>query len=106
MTDDIASALQAVDQVVGGLGLFGSLDAASRTIVESQLQWTWLNGGDILFHQGEAGAAMYMVITGKLEALVPPSGGGSELVGEISRGEWVGGMAVLPGDPRSATIGA
>jgi predicted acylesterase/phospholipase RssA/CRP-like cAMP-binding protein len=103
--DDITSALRAVDQVVGGPGLFRSLDQASRAIVEAQLQWTWLNGGDILFRQDDAGDAMYMVITGKLEALAETSRG-SEVLGEISRGEWVGEMAVLTGDPRSATIRA
>ena len=106
MTDDITSALRAVDQVVGGSGLFGGLDEASRTIVASQLQWTWLNGGDILFRQGDAGDAMYMVITGKLEAVVETLDRGTEVLGEISRGEWVGEMAVLTGDPRSATIRA
>jgi predicted acylesterase/phospholipase RssA/CRP-like cAMP-binding protein len=106
MPDDITSALKAVDQVVGGPGLFRSLDAATRAIVEAQMQWTWLNGGDVLFRQGDAGDAMYMVITGKLEALVETSGREPEVLGEISRGEWVGEMAVLTGDPRSATIRA
>ena len=103
---DITSALRAVDHVVGGAGLFASLDAATQAVVERELQWTWLNGGDVLFRQGDAGDAMYMVITGKLEALVETRGSAPEIVGEISRGEWVGEMAVLTGDPRSATIRA
>ena len=106
MTDDISSALRAVDDVVGGPGLFRSLDAATRAVVEPQLQWTWLNGGDVLFRQGDVGDAMYMVITGKLEALVETAGRDEEVLGDISRGEWVGEMAVLTGDPRSATIRA
>src|SRR5580765_8089224 len=106
MTDDITSALRAVNHVVGGQGLFTSLDAATQDLVERELRWTWLNGGDVLFRQGDAGDAMYMVITGKLEALVETRGREAEVVGEISRGEWVGEMAVLTGDPRSATIRA
>ncbi|MGH9139571.1 MAG: cyclic nucleotide-binding and patatin-like phospholipase domain-containing protein [Vicinamibacterales bacterium] len=106
MTDDITSALRAVDHVVGGPGLFRSLDAASRAIVEAEMRWTWLNGGDVLFRQGDVGDAMYLVITGKLEALNEATGGEPESLGEISRGEWVGEMAVLTGDPRSATIRA
>ena len=106
MSDDITSALRAVDHVVGGAGLFASLDAPTQALVERELKWTWLNGGDVLFRQGDAGDAMYMVITGKLEALVETRGREPEVVGEISRGEWVGEMAVLTGDPRSATIRA
>jgi predicted acylesterase/phospholipase RssA/CRP-like cAMP-binding protein len=106
MTDDITSALRAVNQVVGGPGLFTSLDAAAQAVVERELRWTLLNGGDVLFRQGDVGDAMYMVITGKLEAIVETRGREPEMVGEISRGEWVGEMAVLTGDPRSATIRA
>jgi CRP-like cAMP-binding protein len=106
ISGDITSALRAVDQVVGGAGLFASLDPVTQAVVERELQWTWLNGGDVLFRQGDAGDAMYMVITGKLEALVETRGREPEVLGEISRGEWVGEMAVLTGDPRSATIRA
>ena len=106
MTDELASALRAVDLVVGGPGLFSTLDAATREIVQAEMQWVWLNGGDVLFRQGDVGDAMYLVITGKLEALVETPHRGPDVIGQISRGEWVGEMAVLTGDPRSATIRA
>ena len=59
MTDDTTSALRAVNHVVGGPGLFTSLDAVAQAVVERELQWTWLNGGDVLFRQGDAGDARY-----------------------------------------------
>jgi len=86
MTDDTTSALRAVNHVVGGPGLFTSLDAVAQAVVERELRWTLLNGGDVLFRQGDVGDAMYMVITGKLEAIVETRGREPEMVGEISRG--------------------
>jgi hypothetical protein len=97
MTDDITSALRAVNHVVGGPGLFTSLDAATQALVERELRWTWLNGGDVLFRQGESGDAMYGH-HGKLEALVETRGREPEVVGEISRG---GGSAKWPSHRRS-----
>ena len=99
-------ALAAVDEATGEGSLFAGLDEGSRRVVEAQVEWVRIAGGTTLFRQGDAGDSLYVVIRGRLQATVEVPGRQPEDIGEISRGEIVGEMAVLTGDPRSATIRA
>ena len=106
MRGDLESPLAAVDEATGDGSLFARLDEASRRAVEAQVEWVRIAGGSTLFRQGDAGDSLYVVIRGRLQAIVEIPGRAPEEIGEISRGETVGEMAVLTGDPRSATIRA
>ena len=47
---------------------------------------------------------MYVVVFGRLRALLPGDGSGDQVLGEIRRGEPVGEMALVTGKRRSATV--
>jgi NTE family protein/lysophospholipid hydrolase len=106
MMGEVESPLAAVDKATGDGSLFAQLDEASRRAVEAEVEWVRIAGGSTLFRQGDAGDSLYVVIRGRLQATVEVPGREPEEIGEISRGEIVGEMAVLTGDPRSATIRA
>lgn len=106
MTDNLDAALRAVDEASGGRGFFGNLDEATRRAVLSEVSWTRVNGGERLFRQGDAGGALFVVITGRLQAVMEAPGHPPRIIGDISRGEVVGEMSVLTGDPRSLTVRA
>ena len=74
--------------------------------VETRLEWLNLVSGEILFRCGEPGDALYVVVSGRLRVTVEGEDGGEHLIGELGRGELIGEMAVLTGDPRSATARA
>src|SRR5262249_46106186 len=59
---------------------------------------------EVLFRQGDAGAGVYVVVSGRLRALVRDPHGREKVVGEIQRGETVGEMALFTGEPRMATV--
>jgi predicted acylesterase/phospholipase RssA/CRP-like cAMP-binding protein len=103
---DLGSPLAAVDDVTGAGSLFARLDEASRRAVEAEAAWVRLEGGDTLFRQGDAGDSLYVVIRGRLQAILESPDRPPKVVDDISRGEVVGEMAVLTGDPRSLTIRA
>ena len=84
--------------------LFGELDDKTITDIERNIEWKRLNGGDLLFKQGEPGDALFVVISGRLQAVVENTDGTREVVGEIIRGESVGEMALITGEDRSASI--
>jgi predicted acylesterase/phospholipase RssA/CRP-like cAMP-binding protein len=86
--------------------IFGELDDAARAEIHSQLSWLHLNGGDVLFHGGDAGDALYVVLQGRLQAVRETKDGGTEVVTEIGRGETVGEMALLTGEQRTLTVRA
>lgn len=65
-----------------------------------------LKGGEMLFHEGEPGDAMYIVLEGRMmiSKLIP--GAGEEALAFLERGDYFGEMALIDNQPRSATAKA
>lgn len=84
--------------------LFGALDETKVEALESEMEWVHLSRGETLFKQGEIGDSLFILVGGRLQALVEEPGERSRIVGEISPGEPVGEMAVFTGERRSASI--
>ena len=84
---------------------FAALSPQTLEVLLPELQPTRLPGGEVLFHAGAAGDAMFVVLSGRLRVSVPHSNG-AEAIREIARGESVGELALLTGEARSATIRA
>jgi predicted acylesterase/phospholipase RssA/CRP-like cAMP-binding protein len=61
-------------------------------------------GGDTLLEQGELSADFYIVLSGRLAAARVEPGGGERLIGEMVRGNSIGELAALTGEPRSARV--
>lgn len=83
--------------------LFGSLGEPALAALESALSVIKLEGGETLFEAGDPGDALYVVVFGRLRAVIRDTPE-DWVLGEIGRGESVGEMALLSGDPRSATV--
>src|SRR5207249_3601922 len=86
--------------------LFGSLDDEMLGEIEAAVTWVSLPRASTLFRQGDVGDAAYIVVNGRLRAVVRDAHGVEKTVGEIQRGETVGEMAIFTGEARSATIDA
>ena len=74
--------------------------------VEADLDWVSLTAGEQLFRQGDAGDGAYLIVDGRLRVLAERPDGTWTPLGESGRGEMIGEMALLTGEPRSATIEA
>jgi len=84
--------------------LFGPIDAQTIEGLESLMAWARLPGGDVLFRQGDPGDALYILLSGRLRAVAEDPDGGRRVLNDMGPGECVGEMALLTGDPRSATV--
>lgn len=84
--------------------MFGSLADPALRGLESELSYVSLKSGETLFAAGDPGDALYVVVFGRLRALLGKGPRGDQILGEIGRGEAVGEMALLTGEPRSATV--
>ncbi len=84
--------------------LFGDLGAATLRDLEAELELVWIEGGTTLFRQGEAGDALYLVVSGSLQVLLETAGEEPRAVGQFGHGETIGEMALLEGEPRNATV--
>src|SRR5208283_2205204 len=67
-----------------------------------------LDGGEILIHAGDAGDALYIVARGKVDVLSAGEHRNGHVIGEklaeLGEGDAFGEMALLSGEPRTATI--
>ena len=85
--------------------IFGRVEDAFVDAAMPMLDWKELTGGETLMEEGDPANGVYFVISGRLRAYVKKEGKLAE-IGEIGRGETVGEMGVLTGEPRSATVKA
>lgn len=60
--------------------------------------------GEVVFAQGDAGATMLMIETGRVQVSTVSESGQQVLLGHLGAGDVVGEMALLDGSPRSATV--
>jgi NTE family protein/lysophospholipid hydrolase len=88
--------------------LFGPLEPQAQADLEAHLEWREIAGGDTLFRQGEAGDDVYVIVNGRLRVSVDDAGeaGGRRVVEEAGRGQAVGEVSLLTGEPRAATVTA
>jgi signal transduction histidine kinase len=61
---------------------------------------------ELIFHEGDAGDSLYLVGEGSVKISKRGRGGGPEVLGYIQPGNFFGEMALLDGEPRSATATA
>lgn len=86
--------------------LFGTNDASLISEFNQHAEWLEIDGGSTLFHQGDPADGMYMVISGRLAAYRIDEYSNRIKLGEISRGETAGEIALYTGGKRSAEVRA
>lgn len=88
------------------LDLLNMLSPEGRAIIERETVALHLPAGRQLFHQGDPGDAFYVVVAGSLGVYVASPPNGQRLLAVIGEGEAVGELALISGQPRSATVTA
>ncbi len=83
--------------------LFSVLPVAVLPAIAAAATRVTLTKGETLFEAGTSGDAVFLVRSGLLQIVSAPALGGHAL-GEAARGEHLGEMAVLTGEPRAATV--
>ena len=58
-----------------------------------------LQAGEVLFSEGDSGHDLYFILGGRLRAVA-----GGRVLSEMTRGESIGEIALLTGEPRTATV--
>lgn len=101
---DPAALVRDVQWLARELPLFRDLDPALLDALTEAIEWLALPGGMTLFDDGDLPDALYFVVNGTLGAYQMTPDGHRRLVGRITSGETVGEMALITGNPRSATI--
>ena len=86
--------------------MFGDLDPAELSQIVHIMQVQTLRPGQVVFREGDAGDAWYVLYTGEAEVL---KGAGTEeekVIAHLNPRACFGEMAILDGSTRSATVRA
>ena len=75
-----------------------------RRLLESDTTPVALAAGEILFRQGDPGDSMYLLLQGRLSVQLTHQDGTQTQLAELDPGSPVGEMALLTGQPRSASV--
>ncbi|MGO9602045.1 MAG: patatin-like phospholipase family protein [Candidatus Binataceae bacterium] len=89
---------------LAALPLLHGIERQLLEAIAAQCDWFSLPGGQLLFRQGDKDDSLYVVLSGRLGAFLRNDEGKEVLIRQMPAGETVGEMAVLSGDPRSATV--
>ena len=82
---------------------FGALSERELRDVAKSIKGRRLNRNQVLFRQGEAPDALYIVASGRLRISASDRAGNEKVLAFLGTGEVVGEMGLLSGRPRSAT---
>jgi CRP-like cAMP-binding protein len=87
--------------------LFHGLDDVTLATLLHELPPELFNPGDVLMAEGDLAPHMFVVVNGELEVLTHGGGPNADVrVALLGPGDWVGEMAIIDVQPRSATVRA
>ena len=84
--------------------LLDALGSKGRAAIEREADWLAIPAGHTLFQKDDEGDDLFILRTGSLGVYLPQPGNRLQLLALIRPGETVGEMAVISGEPRSATV--
>ncbi len=92
-------------EILKGVPIFAKMEPAKLKLLAFTGERMNFAEGQELFHQGDPGDAMYVILAGVADVLID-SPGGPITVAQLKRNNFVGDMAILGDVPRTATIKA
>lgn len=84
---------------------FGRIDACKLKLLAFTSSRACYEGGQIVFHQGDASDAAYVVLRGRAEILATAPGG-ETMLGEAVAGSMIGELSLISDAPRLSTVRA
>lgn len=74
--------------------------------IDFALEWVQIDAGQVIHHQGDDSDAIYIVLNGRLRAILNKADGGMQVTGEYGQGDSVGELEVMTESSRPATLHA
>ncbi|KAL8935887.1 MAG: hypothetical protein Q9216_005207 [Gyalolechia sp. 2 TL-2023] len=74
--------------------------------IDFALEWVQIDAGQVIHHQGDDSDAIYIVLNGRLRAILEKADGGIQVTGEYGQGDSVGELEVMTESRRPATLHA
>jgi anion transporter len=96
--------MEPVADTIRAIPIFSGLSREDVAKVLGKMEETFFGAGTTIFSQGDQGDAFYLIQSGAVQVMLESGAGKSEIVAVLGPKDWFGEMALLTGEPRSATI--
>lgn len=93
-------------EALAGIPFFSGVDAAILEGVGRGMRTRRFRRGEVIFHQGDPGDALFIVASGAIKITLPSDSGEEAILTTLRAGDVFGELALLDGAPRSATATA
>lgn len=91
---------------LAGVPLFAGLPPETLEMLARTVRERRYRRGEVIFHQGDPGDALYVILSGRAKISSPSESGVEAILATLRPGEFFGALALLDGAPRSATATA
>jgi anion transporter len=96
--------MEPLADTIRSIPIFSELSREDVAKVLGKLEEVAVPAGATIVSQGDQGDAFYLIQSGAVQVVVESGAGNSEVVAVLGPRDWFGEMALLSGEPRSATI--
>jgi anion transporter len=96
--------MEPVADTIRAIPIFSGLSREDTAKVLGKMEEASYPAGTKIFSQGDKGDAFYLIQSGAVQVILETGNGKSEIVAVLGAKDWFGEMALLTGEPRSATI--
>jgi CRP/FNR family transcriptional regulator, cyclic AMP receptor protein len=86
--------------------LFSGCDDGVFRAIAGRLRVRRFRRSEVIFHQGDAGDALHTIVSGSVKIVLPSAEGDEAIIATLHAGDFFGELALLDGQPRSATATA
>ncbi|HXG50356.1 MAG TPA: SLC13 family permease [candidate division Zixibacteria bacterium] len=93
-----------VAESIRSIPIFSGLSREDIAKILGKMDEVSLGPGVTVFAQGDEGDAFYLIQSGAVQVVIAGPSGRSEIIAVLGPQDWFGEMALLSGEPRSATI--
>jgi CRP-like cAMP-binding protein len=90
-------------QVLASLRLFEGIDAGDLTAMTGSMRTRRHRTGEVIFHQGDPGEALHVIVSGTVKLLLPSPSGDEAILATLRKEAFFGELALLDGGPQSTT---
>ncbi|MDG5816438.1 Crp/Fnr family transcriptional regulator [Chitinispirillales bacterium ANBcel5] len=94
-----------IESLASGVPLFSNLDTNEiRTVCSAMIVRKFEAQNSILFQEDDENLSFFIIASGSVHVIVNSSEGKQAILATLNKGDFFGEMAILDGEPRSASV--